>query len=242
MQAYFKALFICFGLMISFNCMSQHSDTSTHALQQKLIKSQIAYYEKQTQGKSIWELFTPVLPGIIGTLIGASLALFGVRWSSGRQWRLEKDKWEKSQRNEALKEVKQAVANLARVIAAEVQAIVWLTWTAKYQPATLSKKDIDEYYAEIKVLFKEDVVTQTYLSMLDAELYTKMKPVVKQVVGMDHEMSFPIDKFTRSEDRDEAMEAVRELGSFYDRAADFYQQMPGLLGAMMPPNEVSYKS
>ena len=226
-------IFAFLFLVASLNAKAQNQDT----LQQNLIKAQTAYYQKQTQEKSFWGSLVNVLPGIIGTMIGASLALLGVRWSTNRQWKLEKEKWEKTKAKESLQEKRSAAAELSKLIAAEIQTIIWLTWIAKYDSTALSQKDIDDYNIEMKKLFKEDLIAQTHLVVLDTELYKKMKPLVKEITGIDHRMSICVRKIQESNSPETNLKAARELGEFYDSAYNFYNSIPEKLGTILPSDK-----
>src|SRR5688500_10229289 len=85
-----KLLFL--SLLVSLNGKAQTTDT----LEQNLKNEQTAYYQNQIKAKPFRESVIPTIPSMIGTMIGASLALFGVRWSNVRQWKLEKEKWKKT--------------------------------------------------------------------------------------------------------------------------------------------------
>jgi hypothetical protein len=81
--------------------------------------------------------------------------------------------------------------------------------------------------------FKDDVVAQAYLAVLDAELYNKIKKIAKEVSLMDHEMSSFIIKFKKSQGKDR-IDAAMELGGFYNKAYNFYDSFPDKLGNILP--------
>ncbi len=205
------------------------------SLEQDLMRAQIEYYKSQVRPKKFFESVSPALPGIIGTMIGASLALFGVRWSNKRQWDLEKEKWEMTKKDEATKEVRSAVANMSKIIAAELQAIIWLTWIGKYEPHILSDKDIDDYNIEMKQLFRDALVAQAYLAALDLGLHTKMKSIAKEVSRIDHKMSFTIQKIKQAANPDERIVAAKELEIFYDESYFYHDNLAEKIGNALPP-------
>ena len=213
------------------------TDSNSPMLEQQLIREQInnqkaqaTYYEKQINSKTIWESLAPALASTIGTLIGATLALFGVRWSSNRQWKLEQERWIQTKKDESIKDIRVAAAELSKKIAAEVQTMMWLTWIAKYETEALSEKDIASYNREMKTLFKEDVAAQALLAALDTELHNKIKPLVKDVADIDHRISFTIKRFKQSQDVNSRLEAAKELGGFHNEVYGFYESMPDKLG------------
>lgn len=197
-------------------------------------KAQAAYYQKQAAGNSLSESFLNALTSAIGTFIGAGLALIGVRWSSNRQWELEQKKWLQAKENEAAKEIKLAVAVLSQKIAAEIQAIIWLTWIAEYQPAMLSEKDINAYDREMKSLMSQDVIAQAALAAVDAELHRRIKPFVKEVSSLDHQMSFVTLRIKQAPEQSiEMHEAIKDLGEFYRQAYKLYETLPEKLAAVL---------
>ena len=221
-------------------CLAQEG-TQPNAPERELIaeqiknqKAQAAYYQKQIAGNSLWQSFLGALTSAIGTFIGAGLALIGVRWSSNRQWDLEQKKWLQAKEDEAAKEIKSAVAVLAQRMAAEIQAIIWLTWIAEFQPAMLTEKEISGYDREMKSLMSQDVAAQAALAAVNAELHSRIKPFVKEVSSLDHRMSFVVLKIGQAaEGSQEREEAIMDLGNFYYEAYDLYETLPEKLGTIL---------
>ena len=214
-------------------------DANSLTLEQQLIKEQInnqkaqtAYYQKQIASKSGWDSLTSALMSAIGTFIGASLALVGVRWSSNRQWELEQKKWIQTKKDETLKESKLAAATLAQKVAAEIQAMIWLTWIARFEPRIFTEKDISTYDREMKSLMGEDMVAQAALAAVDPELHKRMKPFVKEASFLDHRMSRVTLKIKQA-DSSTREEVVKELGAFYDEAYGLYEDLPDRLGSIL---------
>ncbi|WP_375433855.1 hypothetical protein [uncultured Hymenobacter sp.] len=192
-----RKLLILVSLLTSLTCLGQGDSTKSDVLSQKLIKAQTDYYLNQTKEKSE---IASILSSLLGTLLGAGLALLGVRWSTNRQWELEKDKWnqtqalerekwEKALEHESINEVRIAAATLAKILAAQNQAIMWLTWIGLHEPKVFSTNDIANYNADMKKLFREEVVAEAYLAALQPGLYIEMGLLAKQVSSIDYQVT-----------------------------------------------------
>lgn len=240
-----KNLLFFLFLIFSIESKSMPPDTSINSLQKELIKQKTEYYRRQGKDQPFWKSLAAGLPTMLGTLLGATLALLGVRWSSNRQWQLERDKWEKAQQlerdkwektqaNELIKEIRLASAELAKKIASALQAIMWLTWIGKFNTQALVEKDLDDYLSETKKLFNELVVAQAHLAALDPELYKKMLQLVAEVLTIDSTMTFAIQKFKDAGSKDDKLVAAKELGSFYDKASKFYESIPDKFSKILP--------
>jgi hypothetical protein len=63
-------------------------------------RAQAAYYNAQTGTKTPWKVFTETLPSVIGTSLGAFIALGGVLLTNQRLWKLEDTKLKAAQIDE----------------------------------------------------------------------------------------------------------------------------------------------
>ena len=226
-------------LTITATVCSAQSEAGSLSLEQQLLREQIsnqkaqaAYYQKQSASTSVWDSLQSILMSVMGTFIGASLALVGVRWSINRQWEIEQRKWRQTKQDETLKEARLAVATLAQKVAAEIQAMIWLTWIAKFEPNMLSENDIITYDKEMKSMMGEDMVAQAALIAVDPKLHDLMKPLVKEASSLDHRMSFATLKFKQA-DQLTRVAIVKELGHFYDEAYGLYENLPNRLGLIL---------
>lgn len=220
-----KIIFILL-LFFTIPAIAQPPDS----LEQELKKAQVAYYEGQTARKTFLQTISAALPGVIGTMIGASLALLGVRWSNRRLWQLEREKWETAKRDERAKEIRTAAAELSKVIAAGLQSIVWLTWIGKYEPHSLTDKEIDDYNMDMKQAFRDSIVAQAYLATLNVELNQKMKVIAKEVFRIDHHMASELQTIKGIADVNKRATAAVVLAAYYDEANAIHEGLPERIG------------
>jgi hypothetical protein len=217
-------------------CASAQStlETDTSVLQNQLIKEQIesqraqaAYYKKQIENKSWRDYVIAILTNAAGTLIGAALAFTGVLWANRRQARLEDVKWERSKKDELLKNVRLAAAELSKKIATGAQAMTWLLWVAKYEPASLNERELSSYDREMKSLYSELVGAEVVLAALDKNLYAKLKPLVNDLHKLDQKIAEHVQQLRNvREVPDQFLEAAKHLGDLYPIAYGLSTKIP----------------
>jgi hypothetical protein len=227
-------------LIIATQTNGQPAD-STILKQQELItaqiektKAQTAYYKNSKSEKPGGGLLKEMLPGILGALVGGGMAFLGILWSANRQEKTEKKKRIEAKKDETSNDIKSATANLIKKLAAEVQAIMWLTYIGKYDAEAMKNEDIDEYNKEMKVLFKEDMEAQAYLATVEPKLYEKIKPLIKIVSGIDHDMAAALRQFLNIPSQNDRSKEAQAIGAFYDKIAAFYHKMPAMFGDILP--------
>jgi hypothetical protein len=198
-----------------------------------LLSTTVCIAQTNTQPPTLLELLMSAVPSAVGTLIGAGITLFGVRWSSNRQWKLEEKKWFQARTDEMSNEIRQSVAELVKNLAAEIQAILWLTWIAKYQPETFSENDINLYDQDMKLIFREVSAARAILATLDPKVYKDMSDLEKEVSAIDHFLAFPSREFKHSKDLYGKKKALESLGSFYDNAYNLYLNLPDRVGSIL---------
>ena len=203
-------------------------------LQSQLVKEQIesqraqaAYYRKQTENKLGSDYLVTMLTNAAGTFIGAALALTGVLWTNSRQKRIEDIRWERSRKDELLKQVRLAAADLAKRVAAGAQAMTWLLWIAKYEPGNLTEKEISAYDREMKSLYSELVGAEVVLAALDKGLFAKMKPLVNDLYKLDQSIAEHTRQFRATkESPDKNRETANRLGELYLAAYKLQTTIP----------------
>ena len=183
-------------------------------------KAQAAYYRAQTSTKGPWQTTISAMPSIIGTLVGAIAAFGGVLFAGGRQASLERDKWERSKRDEWDRETRLAVAELTRNLAAGVHAIAWCTWTAKYEPDEMRNEHFGKYDKEIKGLFPAIVGARVVLAILNRELHEKMTPLIKKLYTLDKELAQASVLF-----RKVRSEGIEKLAICYGNSNEFDKEI-----------------
>jgi len=203
-------------------------------LQSQLVREQIesqraqaAYYRKQTENKLGSDYIVTMLTNAAGTFIGAALALTGVLWTNNRQKRIEDVRWERSRKDELLKQVRLAVADLAKRVAAGAQAMTWLLWISKYEPANLTEKDISAYDREMKSLYSDLVGAEVVLAALDKNLFAKMKPLVNDLYKLDQGIAEHTRQFRATKEApDKNLETAKRLGELYLAAYKLQTTIP----------------
>lgn len=194
------------------------------------LTAQTEYYRKPANPKS----YADILTSMIGTLIGAGLALAGVYWSAKRQEALEEKKRNEARRDETTKELKQATSELLKVLASQVKSIMWLTWIGKNDTAYMKDSDISEYNIDMKALFRDSMAAQAYLISINPEQFVSMEDLIKTVSNIDHRMSLKIRQFMIANSKEEHFEAAQSIGLFYEEVANFYKEMPDNFGRVLP--------
>jgi hypothetical protein len=203
-------------------------------LQEGLIKAQTAYYQDQASSKSTWESAKAILQTLVATIVGGSLTFLGIRWSANRQVQLEREKWEKQKSDEIYREIRQAAVAFLKILGAENQAIMYLTWTAMYNPLGFSQKHIDKYNGDMESLFVDDVAAQALLSALDFDCYNKLRPIIDSLEKMDHEISLITEKFSESMHIVKRQKVLSELGEWHEKAKDFFEEARGKFKDILP--------
>lgn len=236
---YCRALgFIMLLSITAFNTASVRAQAEAapdpSQLQNQLVREQIesqraqaAYYRKQTENKLGSDYIVTMLTNAAGTFIGAALALTGVLWTNSRQKRIEDVRWERSRKDELLKQVRLAAADLAKRVAAGAQAMTWLLWIAKYEPANLTEKDIATYDREMKSLYSDLVGAEVVLAALDKHLFSKMKPLVNDLYKLDQGIAEHTRQFRATKDApDKNIETAKRLGDLYLAAYKLQTTIP----------------
>jgi len=190
-------------------------------ISQELIKAQIenqraqaVYYRLQTApAKDGWWQSS-----LMGTVLGATIALVGVLITGWRQAKLEENKWRRSRKDERQKETRLAAAELTRGLAAGIHAVAWCSWKARYEPDDLKEKDFAAYDREIKGLFPTIVGARIVLAALNENMHQQMTPFVKELYSLDRELAEASVLFRRSRDEGlKAVEACYQHAHVYDK-------------------------
>jgi hypothetical protein len=172
----FPVTFILTAIMVlPYVAYSQESTS----LQESLIKAQIEnegaqakYYKSLTAPKTFWQGWGQLILSLIGSVIGASAALGGIYLTNQAR-----------RKDEVSKENRLAVAELTKNLAAGLQAISWITWTAKN--GALTKDHISEYTGEMKKLLPAIVGSRAVLAALNKTAHNEMSPLVVRLYKLD---------------------------------------------------------
>jgi hypothetical protein len=237
-------------LLVGCAPLCAHAQSQPDDLQRQLVQAQIDYYKAQAAPKTFRQLFFDSLPSLIGTSVGALLALSGVYLSSKKQWNLEEKKWRESRKDELdrwnrsqkeaadrrqqnredeiLRETRLAVAELTRKIAAGGQSLEALTWWARHEPNTFTVKHVEEHDSRMATIYTEMLGAQLVVATLAPSLYERTRPIVKEVYRLDAEVA------RWSKDLMSDPKQVTHLGYLWPEVVTFNKAIPkqieGILG------------
>jgi len=152
--------------------------------------------------------------------VGALAAIGGSVFTSNRQARLEKDKWQRAKEDEWEKETRLALAELTKSLATAVHAIAWCTWCAMYEPEEMHRKHFDRYDRESREIFPVIVGARVVLARLDHELHEKMTPLIKKLYRLDAELSHAWVLF-----RKEREQGLEKLAICYEESIQFDKEI-----------------
>lgn len=117
-----------------------------------------------------WESVVPVLIAFLGL---ASALVTGYV-AGRRQAQLERQR-----------EVRLAVAEVARNLGAAIHAISWFTWKAENRPTQLGTLDAQEYDADMKAVFPALTGSLAVLAALSHDAFSRAELLVKEIYSLD---------------------------------------------------------
>jgi len=129
------------------------------------------------------------MASLIGTAIGALSGLAGGYLAGRRQSQLEYEKWRREREDNLEKDIRSAVAELTKKLAAGIQAIGWLTWKAENYPTKITEDDLANYDNDMKTLFPDIVGSRIAVAALNRETHTKMTPLVNELYSLDAQVA-----------------------------------------------------
>jgi hypothetical protein len=197
------------------------------------VSTSTAQAQSSLQENGSWQTIASALPGVLGALVGALAAIGGSVFTSNRQARLEKDKWQRAKEDEWEKETRLALADLTKSLAAAVHAIAWCTWCAMYEPEEMHRKHFDRYDKESRELFPVIVGARVVLARLDHELHEKMTPLIKKLYRLDAELSHAWVLF-----RKEREQGLERLTICYEESIQFDKEILQTVSSIVNLQEV----
>jgi hypothetical protein len=114
-----------------------------------------------------------------------------------------------ARRAEVEKELRTAVAEVAKYTAASAHAMSWLTFNALYNPKRLTAEEITEYHETINHLFNELVEFRVIVAALDKRIHNGITPVVNRLCKLDEDIAKATILF-----RDAPEEGIKVLASY----------------------------
>lgn len=135
---------------------------------------------------------------LIGAAIGALSGLGGGYLTGRRQSELERDKWLRARKDEHDKNIRLAVAELTKKLAAGTQEISWLTWKAKHTPDALTATDIANYNNKMAVLFPDIVSARVIVDAIDKSIHARLTPLINKLYSLDENIALAAKDFDSS--------------------------------------------
>jgi hypothetical protein len=149
-------------------------------------------------------------------------------FKSDQSRNLERIRAEQSRELEAFKDrlvsegefsrnVRLALSDVSRKLAAGNHAICWLCWAARYAPENVVKEDLDAYDREMHQILSELVGARAVLVALDTELHSQLTPLVLELYQLDVEVGMAKSKFASSPaDALAALATLHPISQAYD--------------------------
>ncbi len=110
--------------------------------------------------------------------------------------------------SESHRNVRLAVAEVSKRLAAATHSICWATWPAKDHPKSFESL-VDKYDGEIHLLFSDLVAARVVLAALSPAVHDQMSPLIDQLYGLDVNMGEA--KCLFEEDHQRALVALAKL-------------------------------
>ena len=159
------------------------------------------------------------LASLIGTAIGAVSGLAGGYLAGRQQSHLEHEKWRRTREDNLEKDIRSAVAELTRKLAAGIHAIGWLTWKAENYPKKITEDDLENYDKDMKSLFPDIVGSRIAVAALSREMHTKMTPLVNALYNLDAQVAKAAMAFKDTQD-----EGSKALADCYGKSRQFVDE------------------
>lgn len=119
---------------------------------------------------------------LIGNAVIGGLLAFAVY---GFNRFLETFKNQLAKKDEQARNVRLAVAELAKKIAEGIHSICWLCWVAKFSPKELVEENLRSYDKEMHIILSELVGSRVILAALDEDIHTVLSPVADRLYELD---------------------------------------------------------
>jgi len=131
------------------------------------------------------------------------------RFTQAQNQNLEKFKNQLVAESESRRSVRQAVAEVAKFVAAATHSISWVTWPAKYAPKTFSLAHLDKYDLEIHSRLGDIVGARVVLAALSPAMHARLSPLIDELYDLDVQMGDAKRIF--EEDRGRGLMALARL-------------------------------
>ena len=130
-------------------------------------------------------------------------------FKTGQLQQLETFKNQLAIKEDASRNVRQAVADFAKKIACGIHSICWLCWAAKNSPKEINDENLNNYDKEMHLLLNELVASRVYLAALNNDMQTTLSPIVDKLYKLDSEVGLAKARYFNS--REEGLEALSKI-------------------------------
>ena len=165
------------------------------------------------------------LAAILGASIGAIAGLLGGLLNGWRQAKIEREKMQHERATTITTELRSAVADVTRALAAGIHAMEWLTWSAEKKSDLLTEEKLaqkaEEYNLTMNKLFPEIVGSLVVVASIENEVYKKLSPLSEKLEKLD----VAISKEFLSTD-EPLPKRVDKLAEYHVQANDLAKALP----------------
>lgn len=148
-------------------------------------------------------------------LIGALLAIAGYYFSKA----LETYRAAQAKKDDISRNVRLALAELAKSIASGLHSISWLCWAAKHSPTEVAEK-LNGYDKEMHVQLDNLTGSRVALAALDNKMHLTLSPIIDQLYSLDVEVGHAKALYITS-----AEEGLKALGKLHIPANDLNDKL-----------------
>lgn len=119
-----------------------------------------------------------------GAMIGVPVLVIGLLINRN----LEAFRSKQERRLDASKNVRQAMAELAKHLASCIHSITWLCWSVQHSPAAI-RGNIKSYNAEMHKQLSDLMAARVVLAAQDNEKYNLLAPVMAKMITLDSKVA-----------------------------------------------------
>ena len=125
-----------------------------------------------------------------------------------------------SRESVALEKLSEAVAEVARRLAAGRHSICWLCWIAKYCPKDLTADHLTAYDKEMNEIWSQLVRARVVLAALSAPVHTQLSPLIQKLYDLDVKVGDAKALYSESNER-----GIKALGSLHQATQIFDDEL-----------------
>jgi hypothetical protein len=157
--------------------------------------------------------------GLIGAAIGALAGVIGSTLTAWQQNRAERERRQAARLDEFLKAERQALLNLAELVATGTQAMLWLAWAAVHKSSTEAQEEIDSYEARMRELLPRLLAAEAEAGSVSDDAFGRVNPLVDRLTVLDTEIGTAAAGFPENED-----DARRQIAATKEKVLNLMSQ------------------